>query len=203
MSKKGKYAEVLPSLKPLPIEMKEGGTKYQEKVDAEKREIHDRERCVKGLTAGLKACKLTLDRFSKASRAPGSVLFALEYRMLYDLEEAADMLAKATRLQMEARSQRLHEAFEVDGVSSLTLADGAVLREESQPYCTTKDPEGDDKTAQNEQSLRAWLRANGHDDLLKPNFQTINSMAKEMLKAGMALPDGVNVFSKTTLKCTR
>jgi hypothetical protein len=200
----GKYDAVIKKLRPIPGALREGGSSYQDKLQQHKIAIlreraEDEPTAAEELCAHLKdlvlAAETTLVRYKDAERPKGrTALYALEYRLLKDLEEAAEELAKQTREHMDARSQLLLDAMEDDGVTSLRLDDGSSLWDQPDVFATTKDPTDEMKGEENAATLKAWLREQGMEGLLTLHSATLLSMTKERLLAGEGPPPGVNVF---------
>jgi hypothetical protein len=102
----GKYDEVIRTLDRLPVEYKEGGQKYQDRIDEEK------------------------IRFS--NHATPSALTA-EYASLRADRAAIEESLSKTNLSIAACEQLMEKAFEDEGISSMKTSLGSI-RSQSEPY---------------------------------------------------------------------
>lgn len=92
-------------------------------------------------------------------------------------------------LHIEAYTKLFVDRFDEDGVSKMTFDDGTTISINPEPYPTVKDRE----------ALLKWVRANGMEELLTLQYQTMAKIVKEAIEGGQALPDGVEVFLKDKL----
>ena len=117
-------------------------------------------------------------------------------RLMKDLKfqkEELEAELSNIELQYEACQRLLSERLENDGTSSFRLDTGELFYIEDVPYAQIKD-----KTQSN-----IWFIENGMDELRSVNWQTLNAIVKERLKNGDSLPEGVDVYMKTTVKMRR
>lgn len=169
----GKYAHLIDRLpKLLPAD-----AQYQDKVEEVKRQILKEESEERG-------CEVT---WLSATR------LAKDYREIRDEIDALEEQMKKANLRLEAISQMMINQFEVEDVGSMTLADGAVVRTQVEPYAQVKDKD----------IFRRWCIANGLERSLQLPWQSTNSITKERLLAGLPEPDGVEAHQKTKVVLKR
>lgn len=107
----GKWDEVLLRLTKLPMEHREGGLKYQDRVNIEKGKIQE-----KGTTA-----------------------LARKWKELRAKEDSLEAQAKALRLQLRAYESRLEESFEGEGLKKVELEEGGSIAYQPEPHTWVKD----------------------------------------------------------------
>lgn len=91
--------------------------------------------------------------------------------------------------QKAALTYLFTQRFEEDDVTSMKFANGVTLGESVEPLPNVKD----------KPALMAWTKANGMEELLTWNYQTLASMVKQLLLEGKPVPPGVEVFMKQKL----
>lgn len=111
------------------------------------------------------------------------------YNRARDKKESLEAQVSIKGLEIEALTKLLVDRFEDAGETSKTFDDGVQLGLTDEPYPTVNDSG----------KLRAWVVKQKMTDLLTLNFQTMKSMVKACLADGQPLPDGVDVFMKTSL----
>lgn len=109
---------------------------------------------------------------------------ARRHVLLREHKEAVEAELSDLNLQLEAVNALLADQYEVEGTSSITLADGQSVSVQLEPYSQVADKE----------AHRLWCVANGLERSLVLPWQTTNALAKDLLVKGEALPDGVTVF---------
>lgn len=153
---------------------------YQEKVDA----ILNSEAPADVLTPG--------DKKGLAVRDLSDFQVEALYNRARDKKESLEALVSIKTLEIEALVRLLVDRFEASGETSKTFEDGCSLRLADEPFPTVTDSG----------KLRAWIIKKNMEDMLTLNFQTMKSMVKACLADGHPLPDGVDVFMKTSLTRT-
>jgi hypothetical protein len=103
-------------------------------------------------------------------------------------EEAASDLAHEAGIRLAAAEQLMWSAYEDANLTTLKLKDGSGARVQTVPYAVVRDS----------QALRQWAEANGFTAKLALPWGTVNSEVGERLLNGLPLPDGVEVYVKTT-----
>jgi len=111
----GMYEEVVKELPPLPPELREGGAKYQWKVDQEKEKIPIEMRTPAALAEYYATLKTEKKNFDEKK---------------YELN-----------LKLEAVAQMLALVYEGEGISSQTLRGVGAVRTQSEPYAHVADKE--------------------------------------------------------------
>ena len=104
-------------------------------------------------------------------------------------KEVLEKEVKQLNIEIEAVQMILTERFENLGLQSLKLANGALLYLNDEPYSSVKDRE----------ALVKWLKENDMEEMLTPQWQSLNAMVKERLLADLPIPNGVEIFMKTTV----
>lgn len=163
----GKYAHLVDKLPKILPEK----TPYQEKIEEVKRQILGEH---------------------EVEWLPASTL-AADYRAIRDeIDALEEQVSKAT-LRLEAVSQMMINQFDVEGLGSLTIADGATVRVQVEPYAQVKDKE----------AFRLWCIANGLEQSLCLPWASTNSITKERLLSGQPEPDGVEAWQKSKIVLKR
>lgn len=108
------------------------------------------------------------------------------YTDVRKLKNAFSSQEKTTNVLVEAYEQLLVEQYEVEGLSSLKLEDGASVRVQYEPHGKVIDKEAN----------RKWAQENGLENLLCLPWQTVNALTKEALLAGEKEPAGVEATSR-------
>ena len=117
-----------------------------------------------------------------------STLTSLWVQTRYEKEEH-EKKEKAINLDLEALTQLVSDQYEIEGLSSVRLDSGESVSIQFAPYAVVKDRE----------KARLWAVANGLENELQLPWQTLNSHMSEMLLQGEAIPEGIEIFSKSKL----
>lgn len=127
---------------------------------------------------------------TKLKDMPNHLLSAI-YGRLRDKKDHHNAELSVLELEIEAITQVFVERFEDEGISSQRFDDGVLISIADAPYPVVKD----------KLALREWIDKSGLSDILTVNYQTLASLVKERLSGAVneSLPDGVDVFMKTTL----
>lgn len=160
MAKKGKYAEVV---KTLPRFVSEDRT-YQDRINARKEEI------LKG-----NAEKELEPEPNTATHLAQTVAECRE------LKDAIKEELSRIQLDLDARTQLLIDAYEREGVTSMSLVDGGSVRIQAEPYPQIFDQD----------KLREWAIENGYERKLQLHFKTVEALTKQALLDGQDAPPGV------------
>lgn len=133
---------------------------------------------------------LNEDADVKLKDMPNHLLSAI-YGRLRDKKDHHNAELSVLELEIEAITQVFVERFEDEGISSQRFDDGVLISIADAPYPVVKD----------KLALREWIDKSGLSDILTVNYQTLASLVKERLSGAVneSLPDGVDVFMKTTL----
>lgn len=94
--------------------------------------------------------------------------------------------------EAKALSQLLVAIFEATGVSSFKMTSGETCFQRMEPYSAFED----------RKKLFAWIKKEKMQKLLTVQWQMMNSLTKERLKAGQPPPPGVKVFFKIDARMT-
>lgn len=162
---RGKYAAVIDKLP----KFLGNDPSYQEKVIAVKDAILD------------EALEQTGSRF-----VPASDLARLYEELRGEVAGLEEKLSEAN-LRLEAHSQLLQDQYEIEGLTSLRLADGGSVSLQYEPYAKVEDKE----------AFRQWCLHNGLEKSLALPWMSTNAITKERLLAGEPEPDGVSAQAKT------
>jgi hypothetical protein len=133
--------------------------KFQSKVDAVKRDIAATSTA--DLAKGLIACRAEKD--------------------------AAKQTLSDANVRVLAYEQRLADAFEEAGVSTIKLESGESVSTQIRTFARVKDPA----------LFRAWCIAHGLENALTLPWQSTNALAAERLVEGLPDPDGVETHKQT------
>jgi hypothetical protein len=123
-----------------------------------------------------------------ADREPGSLVQA--YKRRRALRDAVEDALSEINVGIAALEQLAWSAMEAQKLESLRVDGGGYF-----------SPTPDVSVAVEDRDLLvAWFKANGLERALGPAHATVESITKERLLAGLALPDGVRVgaYTKTT-----
>lgn len=110
-----------------------------------------------------------------------------ELRMIRDHIEGWD---KSIGLLLEAYLALMTEQMEVEGITSMKLANGQPVSTYLEPYAQVQDKE----------AFRQWCIEQGLERQMALPWQTTNSLTKQMLLSGEAEPPGVTVYAKTKVR---
>jgi hypothetical protein len=169
MAKKGKYAHITPTLPRLPA-FDEEDPKYQDKVDAKKRQL---------LAGDPENGIAPIRRHASA--------LAEHYADVREYRDLLKQKLKEVNIEVDATVQLLTEQYEAEGITALTLSDGAVIRLQAEPYAQIKDPAKVREWALNDPDLRNKVTL---------HWQTLNGVVKELLLQGENPPEGVEAYTK-------
>ncbi len=115
---------------------------------------------------------------------------AREFKVVRGAKKAAEETISGLNLELEALSQLLVNDLETQSISKLTLQTGETVFISDEPYSSVADKE----------ALMAWVKKKKMQSLLTLNWQTMNSMVKELLSAGKPIMPGVKVFMKSSAR---
>lgn len=101
----------------------------------------------------------------------------------------AEAALKVINLEIEAVGQLLLDWMEAHKLSKIELASGGLVSMKDVPYCSVSNLE----------ALKKWIKDNRMGTLLSVHWQTLNSLVKDALIEGKAVPKGVKVYMKTTV----
>ena len=122
-----------------------------------------------------------------------STELAAEYTKFRDEKDDIEEELKTLNSKITAITELIIEKFEGDEISAVRTEAGYLVSTKYDPYASVKDKE----------AFIAWVKKEGYENLLTIQWQTMNSITKELLENGMAAPDGVEVFLKPGLRLTR
>jgi hypothetical protein len=173
----GKYDDVLPKLKPAPLEGE--GLKRQEKIDAVKKALKTNE-------AG-EALILLPDQLAS--------IYAGERAKLAELKAAESVI----QLKIDALEQLIVDSWdkEEDGWGAYGASPNVIRLRDGSSVLVEPQPEG---KVEDKEKFRLWCIANGLEKQLQLWPSTMNAIAKERCLAGEPQPDGVSVYLRTTVK---
>lgn len=109
-----------------------------------------------------------------------------------DLREEKDRLKareKEVNILYEACQSTLVERLEAQGERSFTLTGGELFYLKDEPYTKVVDVNANNQ----------WYVDNGMDEMRTVIWQTQNAIVKERLQNGLPIPEGTEVFLKTTV----
>lgn len=134
------------------------------------------------------------DLISLEKHATGGKRYASEFARVYaELRKVADRLESwqsNINLLMDAYLDLMVEQLEVEGISSIRLANGQPVTTYPEPYAQVVDKE----------EFRLWCIKQGMERDMHLHWGKTNSMTKEMLLAGDPEPPGVTVYAKTRVR---
>lgn len=113
-----------------------------------------------------------------------------ELRILHD--DIKDWLS-STQLLLDAYQDLMLKQFEVEGISSLRMADGGSVSTYSEPFAQVKDRE----------AFRRWCLEHGFQLDMHLHPSKIQSILKEMLLAGETEPPGIEVYAKAMVRLNK
>jgi hypothetical protein len=111
---------------------------------------------------------------------------ATELRRLKELEDAQNEALKATKAAIERITKTtIPEILEAMGAENARIPGIGTVYLQNKVFANVK--------AEDRDKFHAWLRENGHGDLIKDTVHpgTLTSFAKEQLENGIALPEYV------------
>jgi hypothetical protein len=111
------------------------------------------------------------------------------YKDVRKEEEELEAKLKSVHLAKEALTQLVLKLFETQGMDQYRLDEGGSLSIKDEPYSAIG----------NRAEFLKWVKESGKEDLLSVNYQTMNSLVKEMLEAGQPAPPGIAVYIRTGL----
>ena len=128
-----------------------------------------------------------VDAFKKQFDAETSATLAEAYGQLRDEKADLEVKEKELNVRIAGVEEMLWNAFEDEGVTSLTLRSGHKVRIQPEPIASVKDKD----------ALRKWVVDNGLERLMSLSWQTTTAIAKERLLNGDGPPDGVELKVRT------
>lgn len=114
--------------------------------------------------------------------------FAMTRREKQGLEEQV----KKFNTELEALSQLLVDNLEGAEIQKVGLASGECVYLQSEPYATIVD----------RTKVMGWLKAHKMQSLFTVHWKSFNSLVKELLIDGKAVPPGAEVYLKTSARMT-
>lgn len=109
-------------------------------------------------------------------------------------KEAIEAELKDVSLELRALSELMEDQFENEGVRTVSLIDGGSIRRQPEPYATVVD----------QRAMLEWaLGDNDMRNSLTIHWSRLNSVTKQLLKAGLPEPPGVKAWSKTKFFYTK
>lgn len=165
-----KYDPILHKLKPIPYEIanKDKGVDFQDKVNIVKVDIISKN------PGGVKADKLGLMYHN---------LRAKKEKLKDELSTIEIALEATTQLLVDSAEDPAWGAYGAPK-NALRLVSGEKIEVRPEPYSTVFDRD----------LVRQWAMSEGLERLLTINWQTINSITKELLLKGKAEPPGVKCW---------
>ena len=97
------------------------------------------------------------------------------------------------KLRMTAAMLLMIEQYEVEGVSSLTMHDGAKVRWNPEPHLVVIDKE----------AFRQWCVSQGLERSMHMSWGSANKMVKQMLLDGVGEPPGAECFMRPKVSFTK
>lgn len=178
----GKYTKVL---KEGRVEKLREEPEYQEKIDAVK----------KSTSIGFHPIEGFLMRSGKAGRtflATDKTILAERWSSLRNYKDDLEARIKEVNLAIAAMQQLVLARLDDEGIDRFGVA-GSLYYLQDEPYFSI-----DDKA-----KVVAWFKANGLEDMLSVNYQTLSGFVKERIldkEVAAPVPDGVKMFVKETLR---
>ncbi len=123
---------------------------------------------------------------------------AQRFRELKDQKEAHEETLKAINKELEDLAvNQLPTAMDENEIEKFTVEGVGTIYQQVEVYANVKK--------ENQETFFAWLRENGHGDLVKETVypQTLKSFAKEQIEAGVDLPDYVTAHKVPTARLRR
>lgn len=121
----------------------------------------------------------------------------LEYKLAKDNLESLEDDTKKAKSRFEIAQAKLIEELQSKGASKTAKYDGVGTITLMKPSVGAK--------SENEDVLFDYLKQIGRDDLIKPtvHHKTLSSFVKEMLDAGMEIPDFIEYWFKQSTRLTK
>ena len=121
----------------------------------------------------------------------------LEYKLAKDDLERLEDDSKKAKARFEIAQAKLIEELQSKGASKTAKYDGVGTITLMKPSVGAK--------SENEDVLFDYLKQIGRDDLIKPtvHHKTLSSFVKEMLDAGMEIPDFIEYWFKQSTRLTK
>jgi len=121
-------------------------------------------------------------------------LAASKYAEVRAKKDKLDEESSTLNVELAAIEAAMHEAFEMEGVTSVRLKSGESISTYPEPYAQVADPA----------AYRAWvMEQEGLSDRMTLAWATTNSIAKERLLSGEEPPPGVTIYVKTRSRLAR
>ncbi len=112
--------------------------------------------------------------------------------MARNFKQDLETQVKSYNTEIEALSQLLVDNLESSEIQKVGLSTGETVYLQSEPYTSTKD----------QKACMAWLRKKKLTSMFTIHWRSLNSLVKEMLIDGQPIPDGVEVYYKTSARIT-
>lgn len=121
----------------------------------------------------------------------------LEYKLAKDEVERLEDESKKAKNRFEIAQAKLVEELQSKGASKTAKYDGVGTITLMKPLVGAR--------SENEDVLFDYLKQIGRDDLIKPtvHHKTLSSFVKEMLDAGMEIPDFIEYWFKPSTRLTK
>jgi phage host-nuclease inhibitor protein Gam len=105
-------------------------------------------------------------------------------------KDALEEELKAVNMEVEALTQMVIAAYEVEGVDSMRMPDlGFSVWQQDEPYVSTTDRD----------ALLDWVKTEGLERSLQLPWQTLNAITKERLLNGEPEPPGTKTWLRQKL----
>lgn len=117
----------------------------------------------------------------------------VKMQLLKNLKETKKKLEadiSEINIGIAAMSELLSDAFISIGTQSTTLSTGELFYLKDEPYIKVIDP----------QKNNEWFKENGMDEIRTVQWQTQNALVKEALKQNKPIPEGIEIYMKTTVE---
>jgi hypothetical protein len=118
---------------------------------------------------------------------------AAGYRKARDKKDALEGQVSEINIEVTAYEAILHEVYELAGITSLKLSDGATVGTYVEPYSSVEDAE----------AYRVWCLEQDLGNRMTLPWATTNSLTKERILEGEPPPPGVKVYVKTKTRLSR
>lgn len=121
----------------------------------------------------------------------------LEYKLAKDEVERLEDESKKAKSRFEIAQAKLVEELQSKGASKTAKYDGVGTITLMKPSVGAR--------SENEDVLFDYLKQIGRNDLIKPtvHHKTLSSFVKEMLDAGMEIPDFIEYWFKPSTRLTK
>lgn len=116
------------------------------------------------------------------------------YAALREQKDAIEETLSACNLQLEAVTQMIFDQYEADEISSVKRSDGGSVTVGTEPYARVVDP------------VALWDWGMEQENIARSftlNWQTLNSLVKELLLKRLPEPPGVEAVSRKKITFRR